>query len=713
MKRFRLKPFVSPSLSVLLAVALYAQSDESVTKLDAYTLTSIPQTQASALPTDYAASGAYAQADHVMDIPRALTLVPSGQVRDLGIEDYADLSKIGAGTQRPNYLGIAGTPYLRGDDAGLFFSGMRRAYQLLAFPQSFNSTAEHVIVKGPAPAHMGTTQAGGYVNQIAKRPNASEQSMVLEYGSYDHMAASIDTSGTSTWGEHAMEYRFSLHGQDANSYYRNVEDKRRSFYAAMETLLNERTELFTAFELYQWEGNENPGWNRVTQSLIDNGTYQTGEPATATTVQLNPQKVLVAPEDIAKATDFFGYMELRIQSDAERTLTHQVFMEHFDADKRSPSNDYAFSAKAWVVENKLTLEQTFDQTRFPTQLNTGLSLRFNQVDERFAFSGATDSVAIEDINMPVGNTGPSAWNNINHGDYVQTALFASARTQWSDRFETFTGLRIEATRFDTEAVDNVRGQKNYYHAELSPLFRLNDTHSLYASIQQGTALIPGEGGSVTGENNFGETELYEAGIKSQLWDNTLWNTFSIYWWVKSEFNSRAGAAERFRAQGVEWELNYQPSTQFYLLGSLTAQRTWKRGGPPDRLSAFNLAAASKHSFVAGGTPAANNPQNIVPGTPEVQAKLFAVAQNHGFRVGGGPIWSDGFWTSYDRLLRVPSSLIWNGFVSYSRGNWDTRIDVENLTDELYFSGSDPNYFGNALITPEPGRMFKLSISRSF
>ena len=61
---------------------------------------------------------------------------------------FLPTSGIGAGTQPANYFGIAGTPYLRGVKASVFFNDMARAYKRNEMPVSFGSLEALDLVSG-------------------------------------------------------------------------------------------------------------------------------------------------------------------------------------------------------------------------------------------------------------------------------------------------------------------------------------------------------------------------------------------------------------------------------------------------------------------------------------------------------------------------------------------------------------------------------------
>jgi hypothetical protein len=75
------------------------------------------------------------------------------------------------------------------------------------------------------------------------------------------------------------EFGYSLYGEieDSDSYYRNVFTKNALFSAAFDTDItsNLRAEFGGTWQKYK--GVQNSGWNRVTQDLINTGTYVTGQ----------------------------------------------------------------------------------------------------------------------------------------------------------------------------------------------------------------------------------------------------------------------------------------------------------------------------------------------------------------------------------------------------------------------------------------------------
>lgn len=231
------------------------------------------------LPTSRPVDSVFGPGWSVMDLPRSVTVLTPELMRRFDLQNLGDLGRIGAGTQTANFFGIAGTPYLRGAKAVTFFNGMARAYQRNEMPVSFGSLEALDLVKGPAPAHLGPVPEGGYANFIPKSPyfDRARGAVTATAGTHGYGRVQLDYGAPVLLGDHPAAYRVSLTGQQADSYWNNVGNDYLSAYFALKVRPREHLSVFTGAEYYDFHSNENPGWNRVTQDLIDHGNYIIGE----------------------------------------------------------------------------------------------------------------------------------------------------------------------------------------------------------------------------------------------------------------------------------------------------------------------------------------------------------------------------------------------------------------------------------------------------
>ncbi|MGJ3242806.1 MAG: TonB-dependent siderophore receptor [Opitutales bacterium] len=267
-----------------LAIAMSAngQSDDSILELETFIAEETSVLYSDTLnPNEQVVSGAFFDNMTLLEVPRSVTVLTPEALDQFNIEDFHDLSKIGAGTETINFYGVPGTPTIRGWKGGIYYNGMLRAYQRNEMPTSFGAMEALEIVKGPAPAHLIPSHVGGYVNMLPKQPFFDEDfggSVEFEVGSWDKYKTKLDVGGSMLIGEVPSAYRFSITNQLAESYYDNVGNDFTSIYGSAKFKLSEKTKVFIAAEYYIYNSNENAGWNRPTQNLVDNGEYVIGEP---------------------------------------------------------------------------------------------------------------------------------------------------------------------------------------------------------------------------------------------------------------------------------------------------------------------------------------------------------------------------------------------------------------------------------------------------
>ncbi|MEM7672258.1 MAG: TonB-dependent receptor [Verrucomicrobiota bacterium] len=265
-----------------LASSLVGQEQGDVLELEAFIAEQTANEPVdSLLPTDQVVSGAFMDGMSLFETPRAVSVLSPELLDQFGISDFKDLSKFGASTERVNFYGIAGAPVLRGWQGGIYYNGMLRAFQRNEMPTSFGALDAMEIVKGAAPAHLIPSHVGGYVNMVPKAPYFDEfrGSLEVEAGTYDHLKAQLDIGGPVLIADSIpAAYRVSITAQNSDSYYDDVSNDFVSVYASAKMQLSESTMLTFGGEFFDYKSNENAGWNRPTQNLIDNNQYVIGEP---------------------------------------------------------------------------------------------------------------------------------------------------------------------------------------------------------------------------------------------------------------------------------------------------------------------------------------------------------------------------------------------------------------------------------------------------
>jgi iron complex outermembrane receptor protein len=792
-------------------------TNEPVTELEKFIVTeSAAAASGGLMPTSRSSDSVFGSAKSLLDIPRSVTIMTPELTQKLGLRSFDDVARVIPGGERPNFYGVPGTPFIRGDFAGTFFNGMQRAFQRNEMPTSFGSLDGMDIVRGPAPGNYGATQGGGYINFLPKSPyyDKFRGSLRTTVGTYNYFNTQLDVGGPVLALGKPMAYRISLTNQNADSYYNNVQNNYVSIYGALKARIAPDISLFTGSEYYNYKSNENAGWNRVTQDLIKNGNYIVGEVANITsaagggyvlpgavpfiamfaptigssafdnsggaiippasyvatlspqlqallnpttgaytsaffnaggkalTTKIDGNQVLADQGDFANAQNFLYFADLVNTRSSSLTLKNQFLIDYINTDKVS-SYGYAFAMKQFVIEDKISADQKFNGIL--SNLTYGGSIRYSWAKQLQDFAAepfsrrdiskkqiSANSIVLTGPQRPAFGDTRNLWAQGDNTDLYQLALFSVGELKFSEAFSTFVSLRLEGASFIRKVPGELernarrgqqigRGGKNYYMASVNPVYKIAPTVSLYASGVYGTALTPTQGGNVNSEANFGETGLVEGGVKVSLIDNTLFAAVSVFDSTRRRFNNFSNAQDGLRSQGVELESTWIVTKSLSLIANFGVKETQLITRPGFRFGAtqdYYLPLVAGGLYVdfgdGNGLIAKNNPKGLFAGSPQGSANLIVSYDlGSGFEISGGPRIRGSYYHNYERTIGMPSTIIWNGNVSYRRGPISVLLELTNITSEDYFNGSDPIFAANTIITKGQPIEAKLNFTYKF
>lgn len=272
------------SRSLLLSVSLLSASlgaqEEPLTELEEFIATESRIEDTASLLSNRPIDSLYGTARALVDLPRSVTVINAETMARLGLEDVYDLPRAVPGSSVVNYYGVPGIPTTRGLFTGIYFNGMQRVWNRNGYPTSFGSLEAMDYVRGPAPGSYSAASPGGFVNFVPKSPyfDATRGSVSLAVGSYDKYVTKVDVGGPTLLLGKPTAWRISITNQDADSYYTGIFNDYFSAYGSLKMRISDTISIFTGGEFYRHRSKENPGWNRVTQNLIDNGQYLIGSP---------------------------------------------------------------------------------------------------------------------------------------------------------------------------------------------------------------------------------------------------------------------------------------------------------------------------------------------------------------------------------------------------------------------------------------------------
>ena len=221
----------------------------------------------------------------LVDTPRSASTISKEQMDRFGITQIYDLVSQTPGTFTSSFFGTGGALDIRGAPSDVYYRGMLRLDNPGNYATPIGAADRIDIVRGPASVIYGPSKIGGYMNFVPKTARAAsgeyaaeaKGDMEVDLGSWGRKVLKASVTGPGSIGNHKFGY--SLYGEleDSDSYYRYVKTKNALFSVAFDTDLTDslRTEFGGTYQKY--DGVQNSGWNRLTQNLIDTGTYITGQ----------------------------------------------------------------------------------------------------------------------------------------------------------------------------------------------------------------------------------------------------------------------------------------------------------------------------------------------------------------------------------------------------------------------------------------------------
>lgn len=374
----------------------------------------------------------------IVETPRSASTISKEQIERFGITDIYDLVAQAPGTFTNSFFGVGGALDIRGTPGEVYFRGMRRLDNPGNYPTPIAASDRIDIVRGPASPIYGPSKTGGYMNFVPKSARVADGKLrdkasgEISYtrGSWDMNIAKGEISGPLKIGE--QEFGYSLFGQyeDDGSYYRNMGTKQYIVQASFDTDLSDHVRIEWGGQYQNYKGQQNGGWNRLTQDLVDNGTYLTGQaqpvdtdgdgqmsqgeinavlpggfsifggfacgggvfassindacyaggPLNLTntgTAKLSRRNTLTGKDDKLNNKGTALYFDAIYTSDSGFELKNQWF---YDSYENLNENAYGFSQfhDSWVIEDKIVASKTFENEAGKFSFQASPSVRYTK-----------------------------------------------------------------------------------------------------------------------------------------------------------------------------------------------------------------------------------------------------------------------------------------------------------------------------------------------
>jgi iron complex outermembrane recepter protein len=454
----------------------------------------------------------------LIDTPRAVTAVSDTTINRYGITGVDTLTAITPSAYTASFYGVEGAVNLRGTLAESYFRGFKRADNRGTYATPLGDAAQIEILRGPPSVVYGAGKIGGLVNFVPKSVTASQDTIVsgeatASYGSYSkrnltgQIGVPLDL-GRVQGGVHA-------YGEidDSYSFYRGIHPSHQLLELSGDFAAGAWS-LSSDYMYYHSNGDvQTPGWNRLTQSLIDNGTYITGRNSSLTdadgngrltlnelggnpyyydpnfkplyiavpgcgactdtthtldtgvgTIHLSPRTVYIARGvDFSNTATHTGFVELARAFDTGDTMRLQGFVDTLSND-RFVSYGFPGSYRTLIGEMRARYDFSRALGPFATQNILGASYRYVHaigkesynsgviaLDRRDISQGAAPNDIIDSpFNIDPPGTVGLGWENNVESNTADAGLFATSDIAWKS-LDLILGGRYDA--YNVRSVD--------------------------------------------------------------------------------------------------------------------------------------------------------------------------------------------------------------------------------------------------------------------
>lgn len=695
--------------AVAEAVDTHAATADPIADLS--TVEVVGRTESGAYHADEAAG---AKTDlPLRELPQSVRVVTRQAIDDLGATRLDEVIDYVGGVSRQNNFGglwdniaIRGLPGSDSTGMATLLNGFS-ANRGFSAPRDLAGVERIEFLKGPAAALYGSSEPGGTLNIVSKRPSWTAANAVEGYlGSYGSKRGAFDSTGPI--GER-FAYRLNVAVEDRDSFRDFVNVRRQVVAPAFTWKLGRDTVLDYVGEVLRHETPLDRGVVAVDNRLgaVSRRTFL-GEPADGATTVTNQTHQFVLSHEWSpswRGRVGLSYREASIEGfsteatalRADGTLTRQRRFRDYTSDDVALQAELQGVAKTGAVEHELLLG--LETYRF--DMDT-LQLRANPT--------AAAPYAINVYQPVYGQAQPTPLPNIDtHERQRNTAFYVQDAIRLAPRWRLVAGLRADG--YDQSLFNRRTGASTAQSpSSTSPRLGLswlpNERWTVYANA--GRSFRANSGSDVAARAFAPESgKALELGAKWEREDRRLGATAALFDIRKRNVltadPANAGfsvAAGELRSRGAEFDLAGQATRHWRVNASLavndvevTRDNTLEIGGRLLNVPRVNASALAMYEdALAGGQR-----YGVGGGLTHVGRRL-GQARTQAEAAAGA--------SAFDLPAYTTAKL-----VGYWRINPTLRLtlDVDNVFDRTYYTSA----FNRVWVMPGTARTVTLGVQARF
>lgn len=452
----------------------------------------------------------------LIETARSASFISDQTLDRFGVTSVDRLTAVSPGTYTASFFGVPGALNVRGTLAESYFRGFKRIENRGTYATPVGDAARIEIVRGPPTPIFGAGKVGGLLNftpvtardqgRLLAEPNGD---IKAEVGAYGERMAAATFNTPLTLGDRDAGLHLYAQAERGSEYYRGIAPTRYNLQASLDVDLNAEWSLAGGLMLHRSRGDvQTPGWNRLTQDLIDNRTYITGRDTSLTdrdgngrltpneispakpypyidplfiayfgfppgsnaahsldagvgTTKLDRRTVYISSADFSRTDTRTAYLDL-VRDGGGGVLKLQLF---FDELENSRFVSYGFPAQygARVMEGRVSYARDLAFGTVTAKTIAGASVRSYHGRRRESFNSGLIALdrrdlsfgptATDTIDSPFDRTpGGVGWENDIGSRWRQAGVFATADITLPARFNLVLGGRLD--RYTAHSTDD-------------------------------------------------------------------------------------------------------------------------------------------------------------------------------------------------------------------------------------------------------------------
>lgn len=645
----------------------------------------------------------------IIETPQNIQILSGALLKDQGVVILDDALRNVAGVMPGGYYNGYDYYRIRGFDSSnstyldglLFFNGVSQSTEI--------SGLDRVeIAKGPPSSLYGQASLGGVVNLVSKRPTEEFMASVeATWGTHDFYDGQVDIGGRVT-ADGALALRLNAIYRHTGSFVDYADGARRIYIAPSATWrIGDRTTLTALFK-YQNDRSELapplPALGTVLPNpngVISHKLYVGDANNPGTIKQWRAHEGYEFVHEFSNAIRFRQNFRATQGKQYWRNLLYPAFL--LEDDRTLVRYPYELNSHEKNIAVDSAIDAKFSALNFENAITFGVDYRWNSTRRR---------------NWQINYSNPASYSHLDifdpiYTDFKPNFVRTSARQEsvkalgfyFQDSAKLFDQFTITiGARYDTSTSAS-NGHSSKDHA-LTPRFGLTweVASGVYAYGSYSESFTPQVGfDGATGQQLDPERgKQTEFGLKTSLLGGRLNSTISIYDLKRSNVaiddptapGAYIGAGNQ-RARGFEFD------SQLAITDNLEV------------LAAYSYVDAENSQdqtidgdVIAKGARLQNVPRHSLSGWVRYR---FTEGPLEGFALSlGGNHYSSQSGDIPD-TFSLPSYSLVNANIAYRKGPFRAQLNVRNLLDETYYTGS----YNQVYVLPGRPRTFQLTLGWSY